>query len=79
MKRTYEITLRVTVNETSSNCGKNVPQISFRGWGNRIKTKENRLITTEPIIKNTSGNMKKLGEKIFLAAKQMYHDDRNES
>jgi hypothetical protein len=77
MKKTYNITINVTVDVKSSEDGKRIPWISFKGWKHGVVTEENMFIETDPIVKKTSENMKYIGEHIFEAAKQMFYEDED--
>ena len=71
----YCITINVLMDVDSASSGKRIPWISFRGWKHGVLTKENRFIDTKPIVKMSSENMRKLGEDIFTAAKEMFYED----
>lgn len=73
--KTFCITLNVTVNVDVSEGGKRIPWISFKGWKNGVVSKANRFIDTEPMVKKTDDNMKKLGQEIFDAAREMFAED----
>ena len=75
MKKTYNITINVTVDVKKSEGGKRIAWISFKGWKHGVVNKGNRFIETDPIVKMTSENMKYIGEHIFEAAKQMFYED----
>ncbi len=77
MKKTYSITLNVTVDVQKSEDGKRIPWISFKGWKHGVINKENRFIDTESVVKMTSENMKYIGESIFEAAKEMFYEDED--
>lgn len=75
MKKSYNITLNVTVNVKRGEDGRRIPWISLKGWKHGVVTKENRFIDTDPIVKMTDENMKYIGEHVFEAAKEMFYED----
>lgn len=75
MKKTYNITINVTVDVKTSENGTRIPWISLKGWKHGIVSKKNRFIDTEPIVKRTSGNLNYIGDEIIKAAKQMFYED----
>lgn len=77
MKKTYNITINVTIDVKMSDDGKRIPWISLKGWKHGVVNKENRFIETEPIVKMTNENMKYIGEHVFEAAKQMFYEDKD--
>ena len=77
MKKTYNITINVSVDVKKSENGKRIPWISFKGWKHGVVNKAHRFIDTEPIVKMTNENMQYIGENIFEAAKQMFYEDED--
>jgi hypothetical protein len=75
MKKSYNITLKVTVDVKRGEDKRRIPWVSFKGWKHGVVSKKNRFIDTDPIVKKTSENMKYIGENIFDAAKEMFHED----
>jgi len=76
-KSRYSILLNVEVDVKRAEDGRRIPWISFKGWKNSITTKPNRFVDTEPIVKMTKENMQYIGEEIFKAAKEMFHEDES--
>jgi hypothetical protein len=76
MKKTYNITLNVTIDVKKSTNGRDIPWVKFKGWKNGVISKSNRFIETEAVVLMTEDNMRYIGEQIFEAAKQMYYDDK---
>ena len=74
MKKTYNITMKVTV-DVKQGEGKRIPWFSFRAWKYGKVSVKNRFIDTEPIVKRTKGNMEYIGEAIFTAVKDMARED----
>jgi len=74
-KNRYSILLNVEVEVKRAEDGRRIPWISFKGWKNAITTKTNRFIDTDPIVKMTKDNMQYVGEEIFQAAREMFHED----
>jgi hypothetical protein len=77
MKKSYNITLNVTVDVKRGEDGRRIPWVSFKGWKQGIVTKGNRFIDTDPLVRMTAENMKYIGESIFEAAKEMYYEDED--
>lgn len=77
MKKTYNITVNVTIDVKKSEDGKRIPWISFKGWKHGVVNKQNKFINTEPIVKMTDENMKYIGENIFGAAREMFLEDED--
>ncbi|WP_046061070.1 hypothetical protein [Methylotuvimicrobium alcaliphilum] len=75
MKKTYNITLNVTIDVKKGDDGRNIPWVSLKGWRHGVVSKSNRFIDSEPIVRMTDENMKYIGTHVFEAAKQMYYDD----
>jgi len=75
MKKTYNITVNVTIDVKQGEDGRRIPWISFKGWKHGVVKKGNRFIDTDPIVKMTNENMKYIGEHVFQAAREMFHED----
>ena len=75
MKKTFNVTLNVTVDVDKAEDGRRIPWISFKGWKHGVVNKKNRFIDTEPIVKKTDDNMIYLGTAVFDAAKEMFSED----
>ncbi len=77
MKKTYSMTINVTIDVKRAENGKRIPWISFKCWKNGVLNKSSRFIETEPIVRMTNENMKYIGENIFEAAKEMFREDED--
>ncbi len=77
MKKTYNITVNVTIDVKQGEDGRRIPWISFKGWKHGVVDKKNRFIDTDPIVRMTSENMKYIGEHVFQAAKEMFYEDED--
>jgi len=75
VKKTFNITLNVTVDVDTAEDGRRIPWISFKGWKHGLVNKKNRFIDTEAIVKKTDDNMIYIGTEIFDAAKEMFYQD----
>ena len=75
MKKTYSMTINVTIDVKRAKNNKRIPWFTFKGWKNGVLSRANRFIDTEPIVKKTNENMKYIGESIFEAAKEMFYED----
>jgi plasmid replication initiation protein len=77
MKKTFSITLNVTIDVDKATNGRRIPRISFKGWKHGVVNKQNRFIDTEAIVQKTDKNMQSLGTQLFDAAKEMFDEDED--
>ena len=76
MKKTYNITINVTLDVKKREDAKRISWISFKGWKHGVVNKANRFIETDPVIKMTNENMKHIGSTGLWVVEQGIHTDR---
>ena len=76
-KNRYNITINVVIKIKRAIDGRRIAWISFKGWKHGILIPQNRLISTDPIVKMTDENMKYIWREVFHAAKEMFKEDES--
>lgn len=75
MKKTYSMTINVTIDVEMAENGRRIPWFSFEGWKSGVLNDASKFINTKPIVRMTGENMRYVGKSIFEAAKEMFQED----